>query len=580
VKITEIRAAARALQPIEAVLVGSPAVAGWIWMGGGSAPGRIADAAAITVAASAIALAACAWNDRADVVRGLARYHRRRAVRELAGGDTAARWLLWLGCLAAAVGLAIWARFGWICFAAAATVVVCGWLYSSPALFGKGRPVLAAALHLAGGAGNALAGAAAVEPSRDALGWAVCVGLLFFAAHRVHVVAGREEDRAAGVATAATEAPFPRAALGAARALIGAMAAWIVVGLMLSGSRGAGLALAGAWMVGCSLPLAWIALRNAGAWTAFQGRCRGVVAAGVIVGIGYPLWIAGSDPDMQEGGQHEPPVPHPLAAGIECLEQQWRSDPPWPTYVRWSEDGAWESIHSVFTTSQALIALAQLPSHPRIDALADEALDALHADRNDDGTWSFYGRADRISQRPGRAWDITPDADDTARAALALRAWGRPVDERTYAALASQVEQDGIVRTWFAPPDQQKLTDSNRPDPVVAAAVARALDTTPYTEEVERIRAHLSVIREQGIPEETTYYRGAALIGYEIDLALSGAAAPPADLEFPAGLQGDDGCWPLQPSFYGAQEAGRPAYGSVVEPTAAGLLRAQRRSVP
>jgi len=256
---------------------------------------------------------------------------------------------------------------------------------------------------------------------------------------------------------------------------------------------------------------------------------------------------------------------------LSCLAAGRRQGGTWPTSVRWSPDGEWVEVHSVFTTAEVLTALAALPRQPPVVRLAEPALDALEADRNDDGSWSFYGRPDRVGDRPDRAWEITPDADDTARAALALRAWGRPVADETYDLLAGQVEADGTVRTWLAPTEAQVRTDSDTPDPVVAAAVARALEGTSHGALAERIRSYLRGIAAAGVPESTTYYEGRARISREIQLALG--ESPAEDLDWPIGAQREDGCWPLQPTFFGAPEAGRPAYGSVAEPTAVGATR-------
>ena len=575
VRLSPAVCAMRALQPAKALLVGAPALAGWFWGGGWSPTTPRIDGILVAAGAVAVALAAFAWNDRADVVRGLARFHRRSAVRDLTKAPEAAIWLLWIGFAAAAVGLLCWARLGVVSLAAACVVVACGWLYSAPRFFGKGRPSAAAWLHLVGGAGNAFAGSAATAGLPESSGWAVSLGLLFWAAHQVHVVSGRQEDRSAGVTTAASERSFAAAASRARTILLGVLVTWLVIGVLMSGTRGTGLVIAGTWMLLWLVPLSWPAARAQASWRTFQLRCRPIVAIGVVLGACHPLLGATTISNHASTGSAASALPPHLAAGIECIERQLQRDNPWPTYVRWTDDGEWAEIHSVFTTAELALGLAQLPPHPRITKLADAALDSLEADRNDDGTWSFYGRPDRVVEREGLAWDITPDADDTARAALALRAWGRPVSDETYAALAAQVEPDGRVRTWFAPPGQQKLTDSNRPDPVVAAAVARALEGSRYTDEVARIRAHLRSVGTPGEIEETTYYRGAPRIEHEMDLALGKATPDDPVAGWPTGHQGDDGCWPLQPSFFGAQEAGRPAYGSRVEPTVAGLVRVQ-----
>ncbi len=283
-----------------------------------------------------------------------------------------------------------------------------------------------------------------------------------------------------------------------------------------------------------------------------------------------PFTFPGDGAVRAESYPVAPPLPDVTDRALACLAAGRRPGGSWPTYVRWEEEGEWAEVHSVFTTAEVLLALSQLPRRPRVVHLADPALDALAADRNDDGTWSFYGRADRIGEREGRAWPITADADDTARAALALRAWGRPVPAETYDRLATCVNGDGSVRTWMAAAGEQINTDSDRPDPVVAAAVARALDGTAHDELADRIRIHLRAQLAGGVPPETTYYRGSARIAGELALAL-GEDVHGGD-DWPAGAQGEDGCWPLQPTFFGAPEAGRPAYGSSAEPTAAGAL--------
>ncbi len=298
-----------------------------------------------------------------------------------------------------------------------------------------------------------------------------------------------------------------------------------------------------------------------------RAREAGDGATGAAVESGVPAASTGAGAPSAEAGSDA------LSAGLTCLETSSSGPPPWPTWVRWEDGGAWQPLYSVFTVAAVVSGLAELPRTPRVVALAERGLEALEADRNDDGTWCFYGRLDRVGARPGMAWEITADADDTARAALALRAWARPVGGANSEALARQVEPDGSVRTWFAPPERQVNTDTNRVDPVVAAAVMRALVGTGHEAEVARIRGYLEAVRAAGIPEETTYYAGRAFIGHEIDVALG--LASPADpvAGWPTGRQGADGCWPLQASFYGASEAGRPAYGSVAEPTVAGLVR-------
>ncbi|MDP7110502.1 MAG: hypothetical protein QGH45_00995 [Myxococcota bacterium] len=289
-----------------------------------------------------------------------------------------------------------------------------------------------------------------------------------------------------------------------------------------------------------------------------------------------PFTFPGSGHVVAETYPVDPPLPDTVDRALACLAAGRSAAGTWPSYVRWEEDGDWTEVHSVFTTAEVLIALGQLPRRPAVTRLAEPALDALEADRNEDGSWSFYGRADRVGERAGRAWPITADADDTARAVLALRAWDRPIDPRTLVLLADQIEPDGTVRTWMMPPGQQVRTDSNRPDPVVAAAVARALLGTPHADAGGRVRDALLGRHGQNTPNKTTYYQGARRIGRELALAFGedgeGPSWPPAE-------QGEDGCWPLQPTFFGAHEAGRPAYGSVAEPTAVGALTAFQETV-
>ena len=564
--MVQVIPALRALRPIEAALVSAPAPAGWLWAGGAALELRVGVAAAL--GSWLIGLAAFAWNDRADGVLGLARFHRLDAVRALHDDPSARRGLAVLGWMAAALGLACWSVAGPRPLGVATVVAASAWLYSSPVVFGKGRPVAASALHLVGGAANGLAGAIAAVSWPTALVWGATFGALFTAAHGVHQVAGRDEDRAADVGTSASRRPLAAAARAALALLLAALVVPVAGGLAIRDVRGMAMVLAASWMIAWIAVLSSRALTDREAWARFQRRCRLVVASGVVIGLGYLLGVA-------------PPqgAPDELDAALSCLEREQRADGTWPTFVRWQADGEWTEVYSVFTTAQVLLALSSLPRDARVEALASPALDTLEADRNDDGTWSFYGRADRVGERPGRAWDITADADDTARVALALAAWGRPVPVETVDALATLVSPDGVVATWFAPPHLQKLTDSNRPDPVIAAVVARVLEGAGRDGEVQRIHAHLNTIRGDGGPEETTYYVGSAVIGHEIALALGEAAPGDTPPGWPADEPRADGCWPLQPTFHGAAEAGRPAYGSVAEPTAAGAvarLRGQR----
>lgn len=558
-----LMSAIRALRPLEAGLVCAPAPVGWLWAGG-PPEGLSGDAyvgVAVALGSWLMAVAAFAWNDRADAVLGVAAHHRRIAVRALQGDAATPRLLGLVGWLAAVVGLACWWVAGPVPFGAGVIVATCAWLYSNPFLFGKGKPVVASGLHLLGGAANGFAGAAVLGDWLAGAVWGISFGALFTAAHAVHQVAGRDEDRAARVATTASRRPFESAARLARGILLGSLAVPLVGGLAVGGAAGTALVVAAGWMIVWTFALSIPAVLDRTAWTRFQRRCRVVVATGVAAGFAY----------LAYGDRVEAPDDD-LDRALSCLEKEQRDDGTWPTYVRWQPGGDWTELHSVFTTAEVLSALALLPPDPRVDALAEPALDALEADRNDDGTWSFYGRADRIGERRDRAWDITADADDTARAALALRSWNRHVPPRTYDRLAEVVGSDGVVQTWFAPPHQQKLTDTNRPDPVVAAAVARALEETGHGDEVARIRAHLAAVRERGELSETTYYVGGARIRHEIDLALGMASPGDPVFGWPAGERDVDGCWPLQPTFHGAAEAGRPAYGSVGEPTARGAV--------
>ncbi len=557
--MASLSSAIRTLRPVEAGLVCAPAPVGWLWAGGDSAnpiPGT-----AVLLGSWLVALAAFAWNDRADAALGVARHHRRASVRALDGDVGTQRLLEAAGWTAAFAGLACWWWAGPVPFGAAVIVATSAWLYSNPFIFGKGRPIAASGLHLLGGSANGFAGVAVTGDWLAGAVWGAAFGALFTAAHAVHEVTGRDEDRAAQVATTASKRPFGAAARLARGVLLGSLVIPLAGGLALSGAAGTALAAAAAWTLGWTFALSIPAVLDRAAWSRFQRRCRAVVATGAAVGFAFLAHSA-----REEAPQDD------LDRALACLERHQRDDGTWPTYVRWQPGGDWSEVHSVFTTAEVLSALALLPSQARVEALAAPALDALEADRNDDGTWSFYGRADRIDERPDRAWDITADSDDTARAALALRAWNRHVPPRTYDALAEVVVSDGVVRTWFAPPHRQKLTDTNRPDPVVAAAVARALEGTGHGDEVARIRAHLADVQARGELSETTYYVGGARIRHEIDLALGTASPGDPVFGWPAGEPDEGGCWPLQPTFHGAAEAGRPAYGSVGEPTAWGAV--------
>ena len=282
--------ALRALRPLRAALVGAPAVAGWRWAGGDPTdPGQ---ATPLAAGAWALALAAFAWNDRADLRRGIAGLHPRAAVRALRPASDG--WLLWLGGAAALAGVVCWTALGPIPGCLGVGVAACGWIYSDPAYFGKGRPRAAGVLHLFGGAANAGAGAwvGGASPLTAAI-WAGSCGALFLAAHRVHLAADRDADRRAGVSTAAT-ATTPADAVKAARDGLAWVAAGLVVaGLSLGDGRGAGLAamgLAVALYVGLAAPRGDV---DAGRWRRFQRGCRIAVAAGAAAAVGLAMAVPG-----------------------------------------------------------------------------------------------------------------------------------------------------------------------------------------------------------------------------------------------------------------------------------------------
>ncbi len=281
--------ALRATRPLEAALVGAPALAGWVFAGG---PGAVlagagpADGALVALGAWALALAAFAFNDRVDVRVGVAHLHRRRQTRALARIPGAPRALAALGVTSALLGLACFALLGVVPFCAAVVVATAAWLYSDPVFFGKGRPVPASVLHLLGGGALAFAGAQAVSAAwPPAVAWGLSCAAVFGAAHLVHQVAGRDEDRAAGVETLVTGRP-PRAAAGTAvSAVLAALALTVAAGLVLGRPRGAALVAWGLWSAAWIALLARPALADPEGWSAFQRRARWAVASGVGIGL-------------------------------------------------------------------------------------------------------------------------------------------------------------------------------------------------------------------------------------------------------------------------------------------------------
>jgi len=287
------RRALRAPRPLRAALVGAPAVAGFLWNGGLAHAGGGLGLAAVTCFAWALALAAFLWNDRADLLRGTAAGHRRAAVRELVADPGVERPLLWMGLGAAAAAVALGY---WLAPAVAVLgvlVAASGWLYSDPVFFAKARPWPALLLHAAGGAANAAAGAWAAGGGVDgAVAWGVGCGALFSAAHLVHVVADRQEDRAAGVGTMATARTHRQAARLALVGLGLASAAVVLAGWTLGGARGLGLAAMGLGSA-ATLPFSSGALHDPERWHAYQRWCRLAVAAAAAIGVGLTMVLRG-----------------------------------------------------------------------------------------------------------------------------------------------------------------------------------------------------------------------------------------------------------------------------------------------
>jgi len=237
-----------------------------------------------------LALASFAWNDRADGVLGVADHHRSPRVRALHERPEAARWLLWMGNIAALAGLGAWAWTGAGAASAAVVVGAAGWLYSDPSFFGKGRPGTAGGLHLVGGGANAFAGAWAAGAGADALGWGVALGILFWAAHGVHQVSGRREDRRAGVHTVSTGRTHREAASAGARGLWIAVVALVLLGIVVGGWRGGGLTACGVWCLAWLAPVIQRVQGDEQAWNAFPGRCRRVVAAGMMLAVAMAVY--------------------------------------------------------------------------------------------------------------------------------------------------------------------------------------------------------------------------------------------------------------------------------------------------
>ena len=272
--------------------MGAPALAGWAWAGGDRL--SLAQAGVLAAGAWALALAAFAWNDRADLDRGIAGLHPSAAVRALPGAS--GRWLLLLGSVAALTGVACWTALGPLPGCLAVGVATSGWIYSDPSVFGKGRPAAAGALHLLGGAANAGAGAwVGGSTLLTTLIWAGACGGLFVAAHRVHLAADREADRRAGVHTSATGISADGAARGARSWLACVSAALVVAGLGLGDGRGAGLAAWGmltALFVGIAAPRGAF---DAGQWRRFQGHSRLAVAAGAALAVALSIALTAGD---------------------------------------------------------------------------------------------------------------------------------------------------------------------------------------------------------------------------------------------------------------------------------------------
>jgi len=248
----------------------------------------------VTGGAWGLALAAFAWNDRADLRRGVADRHPSPRVRALAGAPGSAPWLLGIGACAAILAATAWTLLGALPGCLAVAVAASGWIYSDPDFFGKGRPVLAPLLHLAGGAANGAAGAAAAGAGGPEIAaWALACGLLFTAAHRVHMVGDREVDLSTGVRTLATRRSAEEAARGAHRSLALAAAVIAVAGLALGRGTGAGLMTLGVLL---SVFLVFAGPPDASTpagWRRFQGRCRVAVVGAALAGVGMAVAMRG-----------------------------------------------------------------------------------------------------------------------------------------------------------------------------------------------------------------------------------------------------------------------------------------------
>lgn len=263
----------------------TPALVGWLWGGGLTADAGWPVGVAVGIGGWALALASFAWNDRADVVLGKAVHHRSRRVRSLGQQPDAAGWLLVMGSLAAILGLGLWVWLGPGTACAAVGVVATGWLYSDPRFFGKGRPGVAGGLHLVGGGANAFAGAWAAGAGLDAIGWGVALGALFWAAHGVHQVSDRREDRRAGIRTVTYGLTHREAASAATRGLVIVVMGLVLLGIVMGGWRGGGLALSGVWCLAWLAPMIPRVQGDVEAWKPFPTRCRRVVAVGMVLAV-------------------------------------------------------------------------------------------------------------------------------------------------------------------------------------------------------------------------------------------------------------------------------------------------------
>lgn len=198
-----------------------------------------------------------------------------------------------------------------------------------------------------------------------------------------------------------------------------------------------------------------------------------------------------------------------LDAAVQFLSTAQMPSGELPTAVSSEPEapGSWRPDSCVFTTTFAIRAL-RLAAPKRAARTLEKAVDFLRDEMLPEGTWRFWTR------RSGKR--ISPDADDTASVADALRSLAAPYSrEQTIERLLANRNDAGLFFTWI----HGTLDEPNGVDAVVNANVIVFLEDHP---EAAHACAYLvDLVRCDGVGDSSHYYQGPRFLNYALARACA-----------------------------------------------------------